>query len=169
MDKRIETRFFEAYTAYADAIFRHCYFRVSDRELAKDIMQEAFTRTWHYLARGKNPENLRAFIYRVASNLVIDHYRKKSSYSLEDLTERTGFDPPLDTTDHIMNAIDAKRALALLPKLHERYRAVLTMRYIDDFSPKEIAAITGESENAVSVRIHRAVQKLREYMEHTPL
>ena len=82
MQQGMEQLFFEAYEAYADAIFRHCYFRLNDRELAKDMMQEAFTRTWEYVQNGNNPTNIRAFIYRVASNLIIDHYRKKKSYSL---------------------------------------------------------------------------------------
>ena len=64
-----------------------------------------------------------------------------------------------------MNAIDAKRALAFLPQLPDSYRTVLVLRYVDDFSPQEIAAITGESQNAVSVRIHRAARKLRELIE----
>ena len=166
MQEKAEQLFFEAYEAHADAIFRHCFFRVSDHELAKDLMQETFTRTWEYLQNGtNNPVNLRAFLYRVAGNLVIDHYRKKKSYSLEELTERTGFDPSIDHTDHLMNTIDAKRALALLPQLPDQYRSVLVLRYVDDLSPQEIAAITGESQNTVSVRIHRATQKLRELIE----
>lgn len=165
MQERMEQLFFEAYEAHADAIFRHCFLRVSDRELAKDLMQEAFTRTWESMRNGSNPKNIRAFIYRVASNLVIDHYRKKKTYSLEELTEKTGFDPSIDNTDHLINIIDAKHALAFLPKLPEQYRSVVILRYIDDFSPREIATITGEPENTISVRIHRGVKKLRELME----
>ena len=167
MQQEIEQVFFEVYDTYADAIFRHCYFRVNDRELAKDLMQETFTRTWEYMQNGKNPENLRAFLYRVATNLVIDHYRKKKAYSLEELAEKTGFDPPLDLTEYILNTVDAKRALALLPQLTELYRSVLVLRFVDDFSPKEIAAITGESENTISVRINRGARKLRELMEQS--
>ena len=165
----MEQRFFEAYEAHADAIFRHCYYRVSDRELARDFMQEAYTRTWEYMINGNNPENLRAFIYRVASNLIIDHYRKKKAYSLDALAEEKGFDPSLDETDRIINESDAKRALLLLPKLPESYRTVFVMRYVDGFTPQEIAETTGESENTVSVRIHRAAKKLRSYIEESSL
>jgi len=162
MQHDMERRFFEAYDAHADAIFRHCYFRLSDRELAKDLMQEAFTRTWEYLTNGNNPENLRAFIYRVASNLIIDHYRKKKTYSLDALAQDKGFDPvDADETDRIVTESDAKRALSLLPNLPESYRSVFVMRYVDGMTPQEIAAITEESENTVSVRIHRAAKKLR--------
>ncbi len=162
MQHDMERRYFEVYDAYADAIFRHCYFRLSDRELAKDFMQEAFARTWEYLANGNNPENLRAFIYRVASNLIIDHYRKKKTYSLDTLAKDKGFDPTdANEMDRIVTESEAKRALAQLPNLPEPYRSVFVMRYVDDMTPQEIAEITGESENTVSVRIHRAAKKLR--------
>ena len=165
MQHEMEHIFFEAYETHADAIFRHCMLRVSDRELAKDLMQEAFTHTWEYMQNGNNPKNLRAFIYRVASNLVIDHYRKKKSYSLDEMSEKTGFDPSIDMTENIVNGIDAKRALELLPQLPDQYRSVIVMRYVDDLSPGEIATITDETENTVSVRIHRGVKKLRELIE----
>ena len=165
MKREMEQRFFDAYEAYADAIFRHCYFRVSDRELARDIMQESFMRTWEYMASGKDPENIRAFLYRVASNLIIDHYRKKKAYSLDALSENHGFDPSSDETDRIIDASDAKRALMHLPRLPEPYRTVFVMRYVDGFTPREIAETTGEHENTISVRIHRAAKKLRSYIE----
>lgn len=167
MQQGVEELFFDAYEAYADAIFRHCYFRVHDRELAKDLMQETYTRTWQEIRNGKAPEQIRPFLYRVATNLIIDYYRKKKTYSLENLQETYGFDPAVDKTDEIIDSLDAKRALEFLPQLSESYRSVLVMRYVDDMSPKEIAGITGETENTVSVHIHRAAQKLRSCMENS--
>ena len=75
-----------------DAIFRHCYFRVFDRERARDLVQETFLKTWEYLTRGHDIENIRAFLYRVATNLIIDDSRRKKEISLEQLSE-SGFDP----------------------------------------------------------------------------
>ncbi len=83
MDPAIEQRFLALYDETADAVYRHCYFRVHDRELAKDMTQEAYARTWNTLAKGGiEIENLKAFLFRIASNLVIDHYRKKKEASL---------------------------------------------------------------------------------------
>lgn len=167
MQQEIEKLFFDAYEAHADAIFRHCYFRVSDRELAKDLTQETYTRTWQEIRNGKVPEHIRPFLYRVATNLIIDYYRKKKTYSLESLQESYKFDPSVDKTDEIIDSIDAKRALEFLPQLPESYRSVFVMRYIDDLSPKEIADITGETENTISVHIHRAAKKLRSCIENS--
>ena len=50
----LEREFLAAYDEHADALFRHCLLRVRDREAAKDVVQEAFSRTWLYLSEGKN-------------------------------------------------------------------------------------------------------------------
>ena len=74
--------FTKAYDELSDAIFRHCWFRIGDRERAKDLMQETFTKSWQYISRGEKVDNLKAFLYRVANNLIIDEYRKKKELSL---------------------------------------------------------------------------------------
>ncbi|MBI2644130.1 MAG: RNA polymerase sigma factor [Candidatus Wildermuthbacteria bacterium] len=153
--------FIKAYDTYANAIFRHCYFRLFDRELANDLVQETFIHTWRYIIAGKEIKNIRAFLYRVANNLVIDYSRKKKTVSLDRLQEK-GYDPSLDVRDKIGWVIDAKSIVQNLVQLEEKYRDVILMRYIDELSPKEIAEILQESENAISVRIHRGVQKLKE-------
>ena len=75
-----EVKFLEAYDQYSDAIFRYCYYRVYDREKAKDCVQEAYCRTWKYMESGKEIENLRALLYRIATNIIIDDSRKKKEF-----------------------------------------------------------------------------------------
>ncbi|MEK7125222.1 MAG: RNA polymerase sigma factor [Patescibacteria group bacterium] len=155
-----EKIFLEGYDALADALFRHCYFRMSDRERAKDIVQDAFVKTWRYLAAGKGIHNLKAFLYRVVDNEIIDYSRKRKEQSLDALMEE-GFDVGSLDTEMRIERLDAKRALAYLDYLDERSRQVVVMRFIDDLGPKQIAEVTGERENIISVRIHRALAKLR--------
>ena len=154
-------KFVETYDDYADAIFRHCYYRIYDRELARDLMQEAFLRAWEYLAKGKKVLNLRAFIYKIANNLCIDHIRRKKESSLDSLME-AGFDPSGDDAVKIERSTDAGMAVSALQKLEDPYREAMVLRYVDDLTVKEIAEITGETENTISVRIHRATAVLKE-------
>src|SRR3989338_7875527 len=72
-----EEEFSAAYESFSDALFRHCYFRLYDREKSKDIVQEAFIKTWEYSLKGQEIENTRAFLYKVLNNLIIDEIRKK--------------------------------------------------------------------------------------------
>ena len=157
----IEQEFTKTYDQFADAIFRHCVFRVSDREKAKDLTQGAFVRLWDYMAQGKEIDNMRAFLYRIANNLIIDEYRKKKEDSLDEMRDEEGFDIGFDTRQEIESRDEYERAQILLATLPDKYREVLVMRHIDGLSVKEIASLTHETENVVSVRIHRAIEKLK--------
>lgn len=155
--------FLKAYDEYSDALFRHCYFRVYDRERARDLMQECFTRTWECVVEGKDIKNLRAFLYRVANNLIIDHVRKKKESSLDALLEQ-GIEPQVRTDERAVKSAEVANIMAAVDKIDEKYRAVIVMRYVDELSPKEIAQILDETENAVSVRIHRGIQQVKQYI-----
>src|SRR3989344_4975700 len=91
MDKEtLKREVAKAYDDFADAIFRHCYFRLSNRERAKELMQETFMRVWGYIERGNTIEftKIKPFLYKTASNLIIDEYRRnKNEVSLDRLRE----------------------------------------------------------------------------------
>ncbi|MBI5078216.1 MAG: sigma-70 family RNA polymerase sigma factor [Candidatus Yonathbacteria bacterium] len=157
----IEKEFIKTYDQFADAIFRHCVFRVSDREKAKDITQGTFVRLWDYMSQGKEIDNMRAFLYRIANNLVIDEYRRKKDDSLDRMRDEEGFDIGFESMKDIETKDEYARAQALLKCLPDKYREALVMRHIDGLSVKDIAHLTHESENVVSVRIHRAIEKLK--------
>ncbi|MBI4101721.1 MAG: RNA polymerase sigma factor [Candidatus Nealsonbacteria bacterium] len=168
MKKTTESQFIESYDSYADSLFRHCYLRVFDRDLSRDLVQEAFIRVWNYLAEGKEIRNFKPFLYQVVDNLIIDNSRKRKTVSLDLLQER-GVEPRLDVeAGRFEKLIDAKRASEIIVQLEEPYRQVLLLRYLDDLSVKEIAKICGETENNISVRIHRGLKKLNEILDHEP-
>lgn len=159
-------RFTEAFETYADALFRHCYLRINDRERAQELMQETFMKTWAYRVRGKEIENLRAFLYQTLRNLIINEYRgRKPTVSLEELQETDGFDISDDGPEHMLDALDGSRILELLARLPDEYREVFVLRFIDGLSVTEIAEILDESENVISVRIYRGKQKLQKLFE----
>ncbi|MBI4359558.1 MAG: sigma-70 family RNA polymerase sigma factor [Candidatus Jacksonbacteria bacterium] len=159
-----EKKFTDAYNAYSDALFRFCFFRVFDREKAKEFVQDTFTRGWDYVRRGNNIKNIRAFLYTTARNIIIDEARKRNRMKTE----------PIENYENVLcenpkQTLNAEIEIACdeLKKLDEPYREAVTMRFIDGFSPKEIAAFLGETENVVSVRIHRGVAKLRALLHRT--
>ncbi len=160
MNKNFENQFLETYKANTDAIFRFCLMRVSDREMAKDITQETFMKVWQYAKNGKEIVNLRALFFTTAKNLIIDQYRKKKASSLDSLMEE-GFDVGVEISEAIIDKFDGERAMAFLASIPEKYRDAIYMQYVEGLSVKEIAEITGETENNISVRIHRGLQKLR--------
>lgn len=169
--KKSEKTFLTAYEDLSDAIFRHAYYRLLDRPKARDIMQEAFTRVWNVLQEGKKIDNLKAFLYTVTNHLIIDDVRKKHPTAFSDMQRRedeegNGFDPPSNAHIELFMNTEAKHTLEeSLQVLEEPYRAIVVMRFVDDMSPKEIAEATGERENTISVRLHRALHKMRDAAE----
>jgi RNA polymerase sigma-70 factor (ECF subfamily) len=169
----LEEQFKEAFERYSDDLFRHAVLRLSDRERALELTQECFTRAWEYLQKGEVIREFRPFLYRTLKHLIIDEYRKHKTHSLEAMLEdHEGSSVealmPQDESNTLAAAIErfeGKEALAALPKLPDTYREVLTLRFVEGLSPKEIAELIAESENVVSVRIHRGLKKLKTLLE----
>ncbi len=159
----LEQDFLQVYEREADAIYRYCYFRLYDKEKGSDFMQEAFTKAWQYISEGNEVKNIRALVYKIANNIIIDYIRKKKEASLEALQE-SGFEPGAHMNEMSDNYLDAKTAVQKLQLIEKEYREVVYMRYVENLSPREIADILGESVNIVSVRIHRGIKKLKKIL-----
>jgi len=154
--------FVAIYEAKSDAIFKYCYYRTSNREVALDMMQEAFTRLWDALIGNKEIVSYQAFLFTIARNLVIDYYRKKKTLSLDALaeTDENEYYLPKDLSEKINS--EARYIIDKIQELEPQYRQVVYLRYVEELKPQEIAEITGESANVISVRINRGMEKLRE-------
>ncbi len=168
----LQHTFEQAFEAYSDELFRHASIRLSDRERALELTQEAFMKAWSYAQKGEDIKDIRPFLYRTLRNLIIDEYRKHKATSLEAIAEKHDMDVEMllsaDESNTLEAAIDrheAARVLVVLKDLPEPYREAVTLRYIDGLSPREIAETIGESENVVSVRVHRGLKKLRAMLE----
>lgn len=159
----LEQEFLKTYEREADAIYRYCYFRLYDKEKGTDFMQEAFTKAWQYISEGNDVKNIRALVYKIANNLIIDYVRKKKEASLEVMQEN-GFEPGERMNEMTDNYLDAKNAVKKLQELEKEFRDVVYMRYVENLTPREIAEILGESVNVVSVRIHRGIKKLKKLL-----
>jgi RNA polymerase sigma-70 factor (ECF subfamily) len=169
-NNKTEKVFMESYEEFSDAIFRYALFQTSKREIAMDITQDTFIKTWEYLQKGTEVENIKAFLYRVAKNLIIDHRRKKKSSSLDQILEAgvdfTEEENVLEEKEKdFEKAQDRERVLKAVEKIDERYKEILLMRYIEEMSIKEIGDILDKSQNHVSVMIHRGVEKLKKLLK----
>ncbi|MEN9922046.1 MAG: hypothetical protein RL097_322 [Candidatus Parcubacteria bacterium] len=166
-----ETRFLKAFDEYNDALFRHAFLRVSNRERAIDLVHDTYTKVWSYLRDGYKIDSFRPFLYKVLNNLIIDEYRKRKETSLDALLEVEGvdegsFDDLSESTVEMLAAtIDGRKAFELLEQLPEQYREVIIYRFIDQLGPREISELIEESENVVSVRLHRGLKLLRQKIE----
>ncbi len=164
MQQPNKDNFLTVYDAHADAVFRRCLFKTSDREVARDLTQEAFTRTWEYLQDGKEIDHMKGFVFRVANNLIKDHYKKKSATAMG---EMENFDPQriIDSLENITAKSQVNQLLRELEDMKPADRDVLTLNIVEGFGPKTIAKIQDSRENTVAVRLHRARRRLREKLD----
>ena len=164
MDKE-ETKqaFIALYDSLSSAIFRHCFFRLSSRERALEISQEAFLKVWEYFDRGTDIKNPTALVYRVANNLIIDEYRRKKMASL-DLMQEGGFDVDDGDDGKMLERLEIDKVRVAIGKIPEKYRQIITLRFVEGLSPAEIGAIVNRTENSVSVQLNRAIKMLQDIL-----
>lgn len=155
----------EMYDGYSDEIFRFVLSQTRNRDRALDITQETFIKIWDYLRNDNEIERVRPFLYKTARNLIIDHSRKKTFSSLDALLdseipqEFADLDNP--NQEHVF---DTRMAIEHLKTLAPEHFEILSMRFIQELTISEIATIYNQNENAISVRIHRALKSAQKYL-----
>ncbi len=166
-----EERFLKAFDEYSDALFRHASIRLSDRERAIELVHDSFTKAWTYVRDGNEIESYRPFLYKILNNLIIDEYRKRKEDSLDSMLEREGVDEGSfeglreGSLEEAADMLDARMAIEAIGQLPDTYKEVLTLRFVDGLGPKDIALLIEETENVVSVRLHRGMRALKTAIE----
>ncbi|MBT3690456.1 sigma-70 family RNA polymerase sigma factor [bacterium] len=155
--------FSEAYDMYSEKIYKYFYFRTSSQELTEDLTSQTFLKAWDYLRRDNNIDHFASFIYRIAHNLLVDHYRKKKEIHDDELMARM---PDTKQGKDIINEmidrdISKKELLSKIDELNHDDKEILMYRYVDDMDFKEISKITGKTPDALYVKLHRAVKRLK--------
>lgn len=150
----------KAHLDYEKRLNIHAFFKLRDHELGEDLVQDTFIKTWKYLVRGGKIEIMRAFLYHILNNLIIDEYRKHKNSSLNALMEK-GFEPRTNNSDRMLNILEGKALVLLILQLPAKYQKVMRMRYVQELTIQEISLITGQSKNTVTVQTHRGLEKLK--------
>jgi RNA polymerase sigma-70 factor (ECF subfamily) len=150
------------YQNYAKGLHSHAFFKISDHDIGDDLVQETFLKTWKYLVRGGKIDVMRAFLYHILNNLIVDQYRRQKTSSLDILFEH-GFDPTTDdnNTEQLINKLDGKEALLLISNLPISYQKIMRMKYVQGLTLKEMSLLTGQSKNTLAVQAHRGLEKLK--------
>lgn len=149
-----------AHHDYEKGLNLYAFLKTHDRATSDDLVQDTFMKTWGYLVRGGKIATMKAFLYHVLNNLIVDEYRKRKAVSLDVLLEK-GFEPAGGDSRRIFNILDGKAAALLIQRLPEKYKKVMRMRYVQDMSLKEISILTGQSKNTIAVQAHRGLEKLK--------
>lgn len=134
-----------------DKIYRYCYFKVHQREIAEDITQETFLRFLEssgYRSKGKCLQ----YLYTIARHLCIDEYRKRKTRPLEDETVGSYSD------DNMVTQISVKATLSELDKTD---RELLLLRYVNEVPVNVISKLYGVSRFSVYRKLLQATKELK--------
>ena len=172
--KSINELFLETYDAHAEGIFKHALLRVSNMETAQDITSETFTKTWEYLTKGNDIQNLKGFLYTVADHLIVDHYHYKTRapLPLDELIETSAEPNEHALLERADTAVRLNQMRSYIQELPPEYQKIILFRFVDDLSIAEIRKLTGKNSTNIYVIIHRALRMLKIKMKqhhHEPL
>jgi len=161
--------FAKLYDAYVERVSRYIYFRVSEERDMEDLVSQVFLKAWENLDRykmGSSP--FVAWLYTIARNLVIDHYRtKKNTLSLEEARALPSDMEMPDEEAQMHFDLEAMRdSLQVLSKDQQQ---VLILKYIAGLPNESIAKVMNKQEGTIRGLQMRALQTLARYMKEKEL
>jgi len=156
--------FSKIYDQYIDKIYRFIFLKVSSQEIAEDLTSETFLKGWKSFQNPRDIENPSAFLYKIARNLVIDHYRQKAQKNTVKVEDFNIIDTRSNLEENAILTSDLNVAMKAIENLKDDYQVVIVWRYLDDLSISEVAEMLQKSEQATRVMIHRALKELRKQL-----
>lgn len=167
-------KFSEIYDQYIDKIYRFVYFKVSSQEIAEDITSKVFLKGWEAYQKYQIPNpndqkeilNPSAFLYQIARNTVIDHYREKSKIKIisADIAPQI-VDPKTGLEERAILSSQFQEVKLAIQNLKQDYQDIIICHYIDDMKVPEIAEFMGKPAGTVRVMLHRGLKALKKEME----
>ena len=156
------------YDEYAPAIYRYAYRLTGHEGTAQDATSETFHKLLVSLRDGGGPtDNLSAWLYRVAHNVVVDGYRRQPDdppLSLDQAPELSVPGRQEASLEQQERVAQARQALQQLTSLQQQ---VISLRFLEELSIKETAEIMNKTEGAVKSLQHRATNSLQRILEET--
>lgn len=153
----------ELYDRYEAKIFNYIYRRTGDEAVAEDFTSQVFLKMLESIRDQKAwHSSFSGWLYRIAHNLVIDHYRRKGRHDAVELEEASPSISDEESLEvEVENKLTAERLRSAIQRLTEEQAEVVSLRFLEGYSISEVAAMTNRSEGAVKALQYRAVTTLR--------
>jgi RNA polymerase sigma-70 factor (ECF subfamily) len=157
--------FASIYDAYVERVYRYIYFRITDDATAEDLTSQVFLKAWENLHRYESSGTpYLAWLYTIARNLVIDHYRtQKNTVSIDDAIHLAAQGPSLD--DEVQGRFEIQEMRDALQFLTDEQQQVLILRFISGLSTEHVAEIMNKRQGAIRALQMRALQNLSKRLE----
>lgn len=155
--------FGKLYLKYLDTIYRYIFFRVNqDIQTAEDLAEVVFFKAWQNIVNfAEQDAFFKAWLYKIAHNVVIDHYRTENKPAV--LKEEL-----INENDNVLEDFERKIEIAALMKainkLSDEQKQIITLKFIEGLSNKEMLQILNKKEEAIRALQYRALKKLKELL-----
>jgi RNA polymerase sigma-70 factor (ECF subfamily) len=158
----LQSQFLAHYETYRDKIYTYLFFRVGfRREVAEDLTQDTFIRAFDaFVNFDAEKGTFQAWIYRIAHNLLVNHYRDHKLTA--DIDAAHGLASKEDLAAAAGDHLEAERIIATLDLLDSEERELLLLRHQQNLGNKELADVLHKSEGSVRTALSRATTHLRE-------
>jgi len=152
----------EIYDTFSPGIYRYAMRLLGDETIAEDCVSETFARFLKSLQERRGPrDNLQAYLYRIAHNWIVDHYRKDgNTVELSDVLRSEADVPEVEAAKHIRQE-QVREAIRQLTPDQQR---VILLKYLEDWSNEEVARAMKKPIGAVKSIQHRALKSLYRFL-----
>lgn len=157
---------------YLKPIFNFLFQMTRDASVSEDLAQDTFIKAWKNISRFNQEKKFKTWLFTIAKNSAYDYFKKKKTISFSRFTDEEGnnklenISGKVIISDEILAQKDIEKyVVKALQKMPEKYGAILTLCYKEDFTLVEAAEILGEPYNTVKSRHNRALKILRKELE----
>lgn len=156
------------YDEYLPQIYRFVFLKVSSKEDAEDLTHQIFMNAWEHVAGYRHQGfPFSSWLYRIARNAVIDHYRtRKDKVRLEDADPEV-FALGERVQDDLNLAMDFEKVRRAIKKLSPLHQDVIIMRFVEELAIREVASALKKSEGAIKLLQHRAITELQRILSES--
>lgn len=152
-----------AYQAHATPIYKFLYWRTRDAALSDDLTSSVFEKAWRHRSSFRGGSQ-RAWLQRIARNLLIDHWRRQKEVYSSDVENLAEPEPSVDINTKLDQALLIERLEEAMATLPDETRQIIHFRFVEGLSARQVGQKLKLSENNVRIIQYRALRKLRSYL-----
>ena len=161
-----EKAFDQIVSSYTERLYWHVRRFTCSHEDSNDLLQDIFIKVWSSLPSFRGDSQLFTWLYRIATNEVLNHMRKQRLRALVSLDSKANFLAKKIDEDAYFNGNELQRELhKAIQRLPEKQRIVFCFRYFDEMKYEEISEITNTSVGALKASYHFAYNKIKEDLQ----
>ncbi len=163
---RYEEAFNHIVNNYTERLYWHIRRFLCSHEDTDDLLQDIFMKIWSALPSFRGESRLYTWIYRIATNEILNHLRKQKFKALLSLESASStLERKIDEDPYFNGNALLRELHKAIQRLPEKQRIVFSLRYFDEMKYEDIADVTGTSVGALKASYHHACTKIKKDLQ----